>query len=331
MRQVSLPIYPVTYPTGYRLNQNESQFPIPERIKRELNTLSFQDLHEYPVRPIAELLENYATYAGVGVEQILVGCGSDEMIHVVTQALLTPEDVVLSPAPDFSMYPIFTTIAHGRHIQTDDLSFDGLQSSILRVKPKLVLLSNPNNPTGRRWTVEELTQLAALVPYLIVDEAYIDFSLENSIVSELNRFPNLIVLRTLSKAFGLANIRIGFLIASVEMAQYFKQFVPPFNISGTSAKIANLFLKDQTYLKEAIDWHSSMRIQWEELFSTIGTVHPSETNFIFVTLQNAEDVWNTLSSIGIHTALHQNAIRITLGNEEALAIAQSALSAYATR
>lgn len=328
MRQVNLPIYPVAYPSGHRLNQNESQFPIPKRLEAELCQLTFHELHEYPVQSITELLERYSAYAGVAVGQLLVGCGSDEMIHVVTQALLSPEDVVLSPAPDFSMYPVFTTIAHGNHIQTNDLSFDNLLQSIEQYRPKLVLLSNPNNPTGKLWSIEELTHLTKIVPYLVVDEAYIDFMPEASMVSQLTKQQNLIVLRTLSKAFGLANIRIGFMLTSAGLAQYCRQFVPPFNISGVSAKVANLFLKDPTYLDEVIDWHAVKREEWTSLFSSIGKVTPSMTNFIFVELDQAEKVWQHLASNGIHTSLHPNCIRVTLGDEKALDATRLALEKF---
>lgn len=330
MRQVDLPIYPVTYPTGFRLNQNESQFPVPSRLHEQLATISFHDLHEYPVQPIDELFVRYAAYAGVEPNQLLVGCGSDEMIHVVTQALLTPEDVVLSPRPDFALYPIFTTIAHGRHVQAGDISYESLLVAIEHHKPKLLLLSNPNNPTGKLWSVNELTELAGLVPYLIVDEAYIDFTPASSIVMHLNELTNVIVLRTLSKAFGLANVRLGFMITTPELAQYFRQFVPPFNISGVSAKIANVFLADATYLDEAIAWHDDMRAKWSDLLATVGDVYASEANFLYVTLEQPETIWSHLTEHGIHTSRQPDGIRVTLGNEQAFALARQALSAFAT-
>ncbi len=328
MRQVSLPIYPVTYPTGFRLNQNESQFPVPTRLHEQLSTLSFHDLHEYPVQPIDELFRRYAAYAGVEPNQLLVGCGSDEMIHVVTQALLSPEDVVLSPNPDFALYPIFTTIAHGRHVQTDGLSFDALVSSVEHYAPKLLLLSNPNNPTGKLWTVAELSDLAARVPYLVVDEAYIDFTPDASMISHLDAFPNVIVLRTLSKAFGLANVRLGFMVTTTELAAYFRQFVPPFNISGVSAKIANVFLQDSSYLDEAIAWHAEMRDKWSSLLATIGQVHPAKANFLYVTLDEPESIWSHLATNGIHTSRQSNGIRVTLGTEQALLATKRALMTW---
>lgn len=328
MRQVDLPIYPVTYPTGFRLNQNESQFPVPSRLHEQLATISFHDLHEYPVQPIDELFTRYAAYAGVEPNQLLVGCGSDEMIHVVTQALLSPEDVVLSPSPDFALYPIFTTIAHGRHVQADNLSYEALLTAIEHHTPKLLLLSNPNNPTGKLWSIADLTELANLVPYLIVDEAYIDFTPASSIVTHLNELKNVIVLRTLSKAFGLANVRLGFMITTIELAQYFRQFVPPFNISGVSAKIANIFLTDAFYLGESIAWHHDMRVKWSELLGTIGQVHPSEANFLYVTLEQPETIWSHLAEHGIHTSRQPDGIRVTLGNEQALALAQQTLIAW---
>ncbi|WP_214702169.1 MULTISPECIES: histidinol-phosphate transaminase [unclassified Exiguobacterium] len=328
MRQVKLPIYPVVYPTGHRLNQNESQFPLPDRIMSQLDSVTYHDLHEYPVEPINELFEHYAAYVGVTPEQLLVGCGSDEMIHVVTQALLAPHDIVLSPAPDFSMYPIFTTIAHGHHIQAVDLSYDGIIEAIEMHRPKLLLLSNPNNPTRKLWNVEELAHLASLVPYLVVDEAYMDFTPDASMIPFIANHPNLIVLRTMSKAFGLANVRIGFMVTNIELAQYFRQFIPPFNISGVSAKICNIFLKDVTYLQETIEWHDEMRQKWAFAFESIGHVLPATTNFLYVELEQPEAVWSHLTALNVHTSKQPTGIRVTIGDEAALQLTQEAIHQY---
>lgn len=328
MRDVSLPIYPVTYPNGYRLNQNESQFPVPSRLQTRLSRLTFGDLHEYPVQPINELFERYAAYLNVEPNQMLVGCGSDEMIHVVTQALLAPDDIVLSPRPDFSLYPIFTTIAHGRHMQSDDLTYDALLTALETIQPKLLLLSNPNNPTGKLWSKDELQALASHVPYLIVDEAYIDFSPDDSVVADLDAYPNVIVLRTLSKAYGLANIRIGFLVTNAALAEYLRQFVPPFNISGVSAKLANLFLADAHYLKESLAWHDVMRPRWEHVLSRLGHVLPAKANFLYVVCDEPDAIWSYLTSCGVHTSKQATGIRVTLGDEEALAAATVAIDTY---
>ncbi|WED54059.1 histidinol-phosphate aminotransferase family protein [Exiguobacterium profundum] len=328
MRQVELPIYPVVYPTGHRLNQNESQFPLPDRIKNQLDSLTYDDLHEYPVEPINELFERYAAYVGVTPEQLLVGCGSDEMIHVVTQALLAPHDIVLSPAPDFSMYPIFTTIAHGHHVQAVDLSYEGMVKAIETHHPKLLLLSNPNNPTGKLWTVEELTHLASIVPYIVVDEAYMDFTPDASMIPFIATLPNLIVLRTMSKAFGLANVRIGFMVTNCELAHYFRQFIPPFNISGVSAKICNIFLKDASYLQETIEWHDEMRQKWALAFESIGHVLPASTNFLYIELEQPKAVWAHFTDLNIHTSKQPTGIRVTIGDETALHLAYSAIQKY---
>ncbi|WP_214793891.1 MULTISPECIES: histidinol-phosphate transaminase [unclassified Exiguobacterium] len=328
MRQVKLPIYPVVYPTGHRLNQNESQFPLPVRIKNQLDSMTYHDLHEYPVEPINELFERYATYVGVTPEQLLVGCGSDEMIHVVTQALLAPDDIVLSPTPDFSMYPIFTTIAHGQHVQAADLLYEGILEAIETYHPKLLLLSNPNNPTGKLWTVEELTHLATLVPYLVVDEAYMDFTPDASMIPFIAKHPNLIVLRTMSKAFGLANVRIGFMVTNSELAHYFRQFIPPFNISGVSAKICNIFLKDGHYLQESIEWHEEMRQKWMVALEAIGQVLPASTNFLYVELGQPEVVWSHLTALNVHTSKQSTGIRVTIGDEAALKLTQQAIQQY---
>jgi histidinol-phosphate aminotransferase len=203
--------------------------------------------------------------------------------------------------------------------ETNGLSYDALTELIQTNEPKLVLISNPNNPTGKMWTLEELSDIATRVPYLVVDEAYIDFTMEDSFVSRLNEHPNVIILRTLSKAFGLANLRIGFMIASEEIIEQIDRFRSPFNVSGLSAAVANVVLRDETYIQESIQFHTAQREKLRELLRPIGEILPSRANFIYVKTDDSEGWASRFLEKGVHVRAFPDGLRVSAGTDEAYA------------
>ncbi|WP_214793911.1 MULTISPECIES: histidinol-phosphate transaminase [unclassified Exiguobacterium] len=317
----NIPRYVPHAVTGFALNQNESQYPLPERLKQAIRDVSLEALSRYPVDELIALKASYATYAGVESTQLMVGSGSDELLAILSQAILDTEDRVLAPAPDFSMYGIYTQIARGQFIQPDanGLNYETLVELIQSIKPKLVLISNPNNPTGKMWTLEQLSDIAARVPYLVVDEAYIDFTMDDSFVSRLNEHPNVIILRTLSKAFGLANLRIGFMIASEEIIEQIDRFRSPFNVSGLSAAVANVVLRDASYIQESIQFHTAQRKKLTELLRPIGEILPSRANFIYVKTDDSEEWASRFLENGVHVRAFPDGLRVSAGTDEAYA------------
>ncbi|MCT4785562.1 pyridoxal phosphate-dependent aminotransferase [Exiguobacterium aestuarii] len=317
----NIPRYVPHAVTGFALNQNESQYPLPERLEQAIRDVSLEALSRYPVDELIALKASYATYAGVESTQLMVGSGSDELLAILSQAILDTEDRVLAPAPDFSMYGIYTQIARGQFIQPDanGLNYETLVELIQSIKPKLVLISNPNNPTGKMWTLEQLSDIAARVPYLVVDEAYIDFTMDDSFVSRLNEHPNVIILRTLSKAFGLANLRIGFMITSEEIIEQIDRFRSPFNVSGLSAAVANVVLRDASYIQESIQFHTAQREKLTELLRPIGEILPSRANFIYVKTDDSEGWASRFLENGVHVRAFPDGLRVSAGTDEAYA------------
>lgn len=304
---------------GYALNQNESQFGMPEHLKRKIRDVALDGLSRYPVDELIALKQSYAAYAGVESRQLMVGSGSDELLAILSQALLDADDRVVAPAPDFSMYGIYTQIARGQFIQpeTDGLTFSSLWKTVRENEPKLVLLSNPNNPTGKMWSHDEIVQLATNVPFLVVDEAYIDFTMSDSFVTKLERYPNVIILRTLSKAFGLANLRIGFMIAATEMIEKIDRFRSPFNVSGLSAAVATVVLNDADYIEQSVRFHIGQREKLERLLRPIGEILPSKANFLYVKT-NQSHIWaERFLAYGVHVRAFMDGVRVSAGTDEA--------------
>lgn len=324
----SIPRYVPHAVTGFALNQNESQFELPERLKQEIRNVSLEGLNSYPVNELIALKKSYATYAGVKPNQLMVGSGSDELLAILSQAILDAEDQVIAPAPDFSMYGIYTQIARANFVQpqTEGLSFESLMKTIKEHEPKLVLLSNPNNPTGKMWTKEEIETIAAHVPFLVVDEAYIDFTMQDSFVTELGYHPNVIILRTLSKAFGLANLRIGFMIADAKVIEQIDRFRSPFNVSGLSAAVATVVLNDSDYIKESVRFHNEQRDKLETLLQPIGEMIPSRANFLYIKTDESH-VWaERFLDHGIHIRAFSDGIRVSAGTDEAYTHIQNMLN-----
>lgn len=315
----AIPRYVPHAVSGYALNQNESQFELPEHLRRAIQNVTLCSLSRYPVEELAALKTSYAAYAEVRADQLMVGSGSDELLAILCQAILDTEDIVLAPAPDFSMYGIYAHIARGQFFQPeeDGLTMDSLLHLIEAHKPKLVLVSNPNNPTGKMWTHNQLESIAQKVPYLIVDEAYIDFTMKDSFKSHLPDYPNVIILRTLSKAFGLANLRIGFMIAHPDLVEKVDRFRSPFNVSGLSAAVATVFLDDQSYIEQSVAFHNRQREKLNRLLAPIGNVLPSRANFLYIETPDSELWAERFLAYGVHVRAFPTGLRVSAGTDEA--------------
>ncbi|STO08324.1 pyridoxal phosphate-dependent aminotransferase [Exiguobacterium aurantiacum] len=326
-RYETIPRYVPHAVKGHALNQNESQYELPERIQDKIRSIDLTGLSRYPVEELIRLKQRYAEYAGVEVNQLMVGSGSDELLAILCQALLDVDDVVVAPLPDFSMYGIYAHIARGNFVQPDEdgLSFQSLVQTIEANHPKLVLVSNPNNPTGKMWTLDELAMVAERVPYLVVDEAYIDFTMDDSFNPRLADHRNVIILRTLSKAFGLANLRIGFMIADPALIENIDRFRSPFNVSGLSAAVAAVVLEDVAYIRDAVAYHNEQREKLKPLLAPVGKILPSRANFLYVVIRDSEAWASRFLANGVHVRAFSDGIRVSAGTDEAYRLIQQTI------
>jgi histidinol-phosphate aminotransferase len=217
-----VPYQPITGNYRIRLDANES-FLVPENeilkaIQKDAVSVAFQ---RYPDPIAQELCEAFAKAYNVNVENVVAGNGSDELISLLFSSFLMKGECAVTLSPDFSMYSFYCGIAEGQNKEfkkRDDFSFsiDDLIDFVNKNKARMLIFSNPCNPTSLGVKREEIRKLVSSVNALVVlDEAYMDFW-DQSMLSEVNQYDNLIILRTCSKAIGAASLRLGFAVSNVK-------------------------------------------------------------------------------------------------------------------
>ncbi len=317
------------YPDLIKLDANENPYGFPPevmaKITDELGTLN---LSRYPDAMAQKLRESIAAYTGAGPENIMVGNGSDELILNIVLTFAAGEKFAVT-TPTFVMYEIQGRIAAGELVEIprlDDFSID--VKSLKKVTAgngiKLVFICTPNNPTGNavpRETTEAVIRNTDAI--VVVDEAYGEFGGE-SCIPLLNRYPNLIVLRTFSKAFGMAGLRVGYLLAGRSIIKELLKVKQPFNLNAFSQVSARLVLENPAPFRKRIELILKERDRlFKELSSLRGVeAFPSQANFIlFRTSLPAEEVYFGLLERGvlvrnISSPALSRCLRVSVGTPE---------------
>jgi histidinol-phosphate aminotransferase len=279
------------YQANIKINQNENPFDMPQEIKDEVaRRLHTRPWSRYPDFVASELLEQLAEFAGWVAEGTLAGNGSNELIQAVLAVLVGPGVKVVVSEPTFTLYRQIVTIFGGEVISvplTSRLAFD--VSALIEVTRDLrggvLILCSPNNPTGCRIEDDDLIELArGFEGIVIVDEAYHEFS-RRSVVPLLKELPNLIVLRTFSKAMAMAGLRVGYMLASPELAREVHKATLPYNLNFVSSTVARVACERyETLLKPLVDRLVAER---DRLLPAIGQIAgldpvPSQANFFLV-------------------------------------------------
>ncbi len=286
------------------------------------------DFNRYPDPHQQKLKTKIAAIKNIPTENIFVGNGSDEPIDLLFRAFCEPGvDNVLIPEPTYGMYTVSANI-NNIAIKTISLTpdFDLDVEAISKVwdkNSKLLFLCSPNNPSGNLLSEEKIIQLLNSFPGLvIVDEAYIDFTKRPGFLSKISDYPNLVVLQTLSKAWGLASLRIGMCFAQLEIIQVLNKIKPPYNISGINQQLAEQALNDvsrkEKNVQEIIAQREWLKKELRELPS-VRHVYPSEANFLLVKIDRAREKYQQLIQTGVvvrdrsSVILCQDCLRITVG------------------
>src|ERR1051326_1018593 len=244
----ALSAYSLTpYRAPIKLNQNESPWDAPAQIRNEtLRRLQEKPWSRYPDFHAVALHHTLAEFTGWKADGIIAGNGSNELIQALLMVTVGAETPVLISEPTFALYRQIATVLGGNVISVPlsaDLTYDGdvLRTTIESAAPQVTIICSPNNPTGCLIDPAELEiLLAASQGLIVIDEAYHEFS-GQTVVPLLNKYSNLIVLRTFSKAMAMAGLRIGYLLAAPEMAQEITKAVLPYNlniVSQTAAQVA---------------------------------------------------------------------------------------------
>ena len=257
--------------TGY-IVLDGNEYPLnydSERLAFIVQRLKDEELNRYPDSDSNELREVYSKVINVNTENLIAGHGSDEMLGMLISKYISQGKKILTLAPDFSMYDFYCSLNGGEMIkyQTEEDGQVNVSEFIKLGKEKevdIVMFSNPNNPTGniiRNDDIEIILEQFKDIP-VVVDEAYVEFY-GNSMVSMIDKYKNLIVTRTLSKAWGLANLRVGFLIANKELVSELTKYKVPYNVSAVSQVIAFNVLEN-----ENVEEHIEKILMWKDEFYT---------------------------------------------------------------
>jgi histidinol-phosphate aminotransferase len=286
------------------------------------------DYNRYPDPHQKQLKEKISELKSVYADQIFLGNGSDEAIDLLFRAFCEPgKDEVLIPQPTYGMYAVSASIndikINSVNLTKDfDLDLEATISAIT-AKTKIIFLCSPNNPSGNLLTKEKV--IAVIKNFhglVVVDEAYIDFADSQSLTEFLDRHNNLVVLQTLSKAWGLAGLRLGICFASAEIISILNKIKPPYNISSITQSLALERLqqgefKDQQ-VKEIVTQRKIMEVKLKDI-KIIEHVYPSNSNFLLVRVTGAKKIYNNLLTKGIvlrdrsNVILCNDCLRITIG------------------
>jgi histidinol-phosphate aminotransferase len=246
------------YRAGVKINQNENPWDMPVSIKQEVQRrLADREWSRYPDFVPASLLERLAIHAGWRPEGTLAGNGSNELIQATLMVSVGPGTRVVIPEPTFTLYRQIVTVLGGEAVRVPltakfQFDIDAIRETIEARRADIVILCSPNNPTGCRIEDEDLLELArSFEGLVIVDEAYHEFA-NRTVVPLLDQLPNLIVLRTFSKAMAMAGLRVGYLLSSHDLVREVHKATLPYNLNFISATAAEVACEKYELLKPHI-------------------------------------------------------------------------------
>jgi histidinol-phosphate aminotransferase len=315
------------------LHANESAFDWPDDFKRRvIESFGATAWNRYPESRPAALIERISAYAGAPSEGIVVGNGSDELIQTLFLAGGGPGARVIVPDPGFVVYGIAGALADvaviGAALDRDfRYDVEGLIRLVVETDPAFTIVCSPNNPTGGSMSVADIARVAeAARGLVVVDEAYAEFSGVTALSLVAER-PNVVILRTLSKAFALAGLRVGYLIARPELAREFDKARPTFNVNAFSQAAAIAALgddgPDQMRRRVRAIVASRERLR-ERLARTDGLrAYPSDANFLLVEFAGraGRDVARSLADRGVlvrflaHSPRLERCVRLSVGTD----------------
>jgi len=336
-----IPYTPKEYSNVIRLDANENNYGSRLLNQKLAKALMEVNINQYPDTDCTQLRGMLAKELMVSEEELLVGCGSDQLIVMLLNAFIDKGDKIATLSPTFTMYKISNQIAGGETVEIplkQDFQFDyyAFIKGIKKENPKLVFITNPNNPTGgvipREQIIKIIEHSNAIV---VVDEAYYEFYKE-SVIDLTSYYSNLVVLRTLSKAYGLAGARIGYSVASKELTGLIKRVKPPYNVSSLDQAAARVCLDNKPLFEGIIE---EILLQRERLAKELTKleglkVYESFGNFLLVRYQKAMELYNYLLEKGIVVRYFggggalEGCLRISIGTAEENTILLEVLGDY---
>lgn len=286
-------------------------------------------LNRYPDPLQKKLKSRISELKNVPSGNIFLGNGSDEAIDLLFRGFCEPgKDKVLICSPTYGMYQVSADINDVEVVDVPlasdwQLNVEGIRKHFADSNLKLLFICSPNNPTGNNMKREDVLALVSTFSGLVViDEAYIDFAEAATLTSELDNFNNLVVLQTLSKAWGLAGIRLGIAFANEEVIEVLNRIKPPYNVNQLTQDVALKELADETAFKKKVETLLSERNRLTDALSqlkNVVTIYPSDANFLLVKFTEAKKTYNALTEKGIvvrdRSKVADGCLRITVGTK----------------
>lgn len=314
-----------------KLASNENPYGASPKVKEGVMEV-LEQLHIYPDGYVSDLRDIVTEKYNVSKEQLVFGSGSDELIQLITRGFLTSGDHTVMATPTFSQYKHNAVI---ENTQMDEVeTVDGVHDlygmlETIHDQTKIAWICNPNNPSGTVVSRDEFITFMDACPkhvLVILDEAYYEFMDKDHdlhAIPLIDTYPNLLILRTLSKAYGLAGIRVAYGIGHPDVIQKLDIVRGPFNTNAIAQKAAAIALEDEEFLQEVVEKNREVRMSFEAFLDSIGwTYYPSETNFLLVnTPISGTEMFTYLIKHGFIVRPGEllgfpNTIRISIGRKE---------------
>ncbi|MFD2516064.1 histidinol-phosphate transaminase [Pontibacter locisalis] len=311
--------------------------------ENNLGSLAGENYNRYPDPHQKKLKTLIAEIKDVRSEQVFLGNGSDEAIDLLLRAFCRPgKDALLCLPPTYGMYEVSANLNEVR-IDTVQLTADfqiPVQEVLQTLKPetKLLFICSPNNPTGNSIRTEDIeTLLNKFSGLVVIDEAYIDFADTPSWTTRLNDFPNLVILQTFSKAWGMAGLRLGMAFASAEIIALLDKIKPPYNINEATQELVLQAIDKTEVLKDMVEeivQERELLMQALPSIQAVETVYPSDANFLLVKVTDAGAMYKFLLSKGIVVRNRsglpgcEGCIRISVGTLEENQTLLKAMAAF---
>jgi len=298
-----------------RMDKNESPYPLPKEIKKEVLTeLDKVQFNRYPQIAARSLRESLADYLGVGPENVVVGSGSDEMIPLVLNTLSAPRAIITPPT--FSMYRFYAELNQMSLVKVP--LNDSFRLSVEKIKEEIddktiVFICSPNNPTGNVFPRDQIVDLLDTDVPLILDEAYWEFSGSTNI-DLVESYQNLVVLRTFSKAYGIAGVRVGYAVSNAAMIDYMLRIKSPYNLNSLSMITAEVMLRQHDLVEDRVRRIIKER---QRIFGRLGDhCYPSEANFLLLDLDAGEYLADRGIAVRTFESELTDKVRVTIGRRE---------------
>jgi histidinol-phosphate aminotransferase len=325
-----------------KLDAMENPYPLPERVKTRLSeALGRVAINRYPDAGGEDAKRALRSALGIPEDAgLLLGNGSDELIQVIVSAVAKPGAVVLAPDPSFVMYRMDAVYASTRFVGVPlrpdfGLDREAVLAAIERESPAVIFIACPNNPTGNLFADADVEAiLGAARGLVVIDEAYYAFA-DASVLSRVHEFPNLLVLRTLSKV-GMAGIRLGYAVAAPAWIAELNKLRQPYNVNALTQAAVGALLFDAGWIAVQAAAIRAERTRLESALAQLPGVgvYPTQTNFVLVRVIDADRIFDGLKARriliknlhGWHPLL-DNCLRITVGTPEENDLLLSALAA----